>query len=207
MGYKIIIALDSVVVGKALKIARLLSGKVWGFKFNDLLHDSKFNIKYFKKYGRVFADVKLHDIPNTVTNSVRQLSRQGADIITVHASGGIKMMKSAVTSAGRSKIVAVTVLTSIGGNPKKEVLKLVGDAQKAGVYGVVCSGHELKFLKKSKLMKIVPGIRPEKYRKKDDQKRTITPQRAVAFGADFLVIGRPITGAKDPKEALSRLWS
>ena len=180
-------------VVRAFKIAKKLSGKVWGFKVNDLLYDPSFKIKNLKKFGRVFADVKLYDIPNTVANSVRQLSRQGVDIITVHASGGIEMMRAAKQVARKSKIIAVTVLTSFKGEHGKEVLKLAKDARGAGVDGIVCSAHELKYLKNIKLLRIVPGIRPSWYGKKDDQRRSATPEEAIALGADYLVIGRPIT--------------
>ena len=213
---KIIIALDGMSVSRALKIAKLLSGKAWGFKVNDLLHNPKFQIKNLKKYGHVFIDAKLHDTPNTVFNSVRQLSRQGVEMITVHASGGFDMMKSAKQAAlrraqGKTKIIAVTVLTSIGGDVRNKVLKLARDAQEAGVDGIVCSAHELKYLKNIKpinkiqggLLKIVPGIRPSWYGKKDDQKRSATPKEALRAGADYLVIGRPITQAKDPVKALA----
>ena len=192
MGNKIIVALDGISEKEALRIARLLKGLVWGFKVNDLLFESLGVIVKLKKFGNVFADAKLYDIPNTVTNSVRKLSTTGADMITVHASGGVEMMKAAKRSAGKSKILAVTVLTSFQGNQKKMVLKLVRDAEKAGLDGIVCSGLELKYLAKFSLLKVVPGIRPKDYNKKDDQKRTVTAEEAVKLGADYLVIGRPI---------------
>lgn len=205
-----IIALDGVTVKKALTIARALSGKVWGFKVGDLLYDDSSIIQKLKKFGYVFADVKLHDIPNTVANSVKKLSRAGADMITVHASGGVKMMEAAKQNAGKSKIVAVTILTSQKEkNTNKKVIKLAQNAQKAGLWGVVCSGHELEALNRvpgiKKMIKVVPGIRPAWYTKKDDQKRKITPNKAIQLGADYLVIGRPVTGAKGPLKALKAL--
>ena len=205
MGNKIIVALDGISEKEALRIARLLKGLVWGFKVNDLLFESLGVIVKLKKFGNVFADAKLYDIPNTVTNSVRKLSTTGADMITVHASGGVEMMKAAKRSAGKSKILAVTVLTSFQGNQKKMVLKLVRDAEKAGLDGIVCSGLELKYLAKFSLLKVVPGIRPKDYNKKDDQKRTVTPKEAIKLGADYLVIGRPITKSKDPPQAFREM--
>ncbi|MDP3730979.1 MAG: orotidine-5'-phosphate decarboxylase [bacterium] len=192
MGNKIIIALDGMSEVEALRIAKLLKGKVWGFKINDLLFADPGIIKKLKKFGNVFADAKLYDIPNTVANSVRRLSAVGADMITVHASGGIEMMRAAKENAGHSKILAVTVLTSFKGSQNKIVLKLAREAEKAGLDGIVCSGHELKYVSKLPLLKVVPGIRPKGYNRKDDQKRTVTAEEAVKLGADYLVIGRPI---------------
>ena len=206
----LIIALDGIAEKEALKIARILKGKVWGSKVGDLLYEDSSIIRKLKKFGHVFADVKLHDIPNTVANSVKRLSYAGADMITVHASGGVPMMKAAKQNAGRSKILAVTVLTSQNNkNTKRNVTKLAQDAIDAGLDGVVCSGRELKALKGVRgiksMIKVVPGIRPVWYSKKDDQKRTITPHEAIRLGADYLVIGRPITKAKSPLKALNEL--
>jgi len=202
---RVIVALDGISEKEALRIAALLKGKVWGFKVNDLLFEDPKIIRKLKKFGNVFADAKLYDIPNTVANSVRRLSAAGADMITVHASGGVKMMKAAKDNSGHSKILAVTVLTSFGGNQKKNVLKLAKEAEKAGVDGIVCSGNELKYLKRFRLLKVVPGIRPKDYNRKDDQKRTMTPKEAVKNGADYLVIGRPIISSKDPLQILKEI--
>lgn len=186
----------------------MLQGQVWGFKVNDLLYEDLEVIQKLKKFGNVFADVKLHDIPNTVANSVKRLSDRGVDIITVHASGGIDMMSAAKQSAGNgTKVVAVTVLTSdkFKDDTKSKVVNLVRDSICAKVDGVVCSGHELEAIKEvdgsESLLKIVPGIRPADY-VKDDQERVMTPTRALELGADLLVIGRPITESEDPLRAL-----
>jgi orotidine-5'-phosphate decarboxylase len=198
---KIIVALDGMPAKEALRIANILKGEVWGFKVNDLLFDYSLIIRKLKKYGKVFADAKLHDIPNTVGNSARKLSELGADIITVHATGGIEMMKVAKQNARKSKIIAVTVLTSGKVKRRSDVLRLVKDAIKAKVDGIVCSGHELEpinELQGSKLLiKVIPGIRPKWYKTKDDQIRKITPPEAIRLGADYLVIGRPITKSKN----------
>lgn len=206
----VIIALDGITQKRAIQIAQKLKGRVWGFKIGDLLYCNSSIIADLKKYGRVFVDTKLHDIPNTVANSVKKLSRAGADMITVHASGGIPMMRAAKRNAGRSKILAVTVLTSLNNkNTKRNVIKLTQNAISAGVQGIVCSGHELSAFDGLRgiksLIKIVPGIRPIWYTKKDDQKRKVTPSEAMKLGADYLVIGRPIINAKDPLDALRRL--
>ena len=115
------------------------------------------------------------------------------------------MMKAAKIVAGKSKIIAVTVLTSIAGNHKKKVVALAQDAVRAGVDGIVCSAHELKYLKNIKLLKIVPGIRPKWYKIRDDQRRSATPQEALLAGADYLVIGRPITYSRNPLKAFDDL--
>lgn len=209
---KIIVSLDGITEIQALEVAQRLNGKVWGFKINDLVYESLDLIENLKKYGRIFIDVKLHDIPNTVANSIQRLSRHRADIITVHASGGIEMMKAAKSHAGNSKILAVTVLTSEKtGDVGIVVKKLAEEALEAGVDGIVCSGHELEIIKDipgiNSKIKVVPGIRPDWYHKKDDQVRTMTPYEAIERNADYVVIGRPITQDKDPIHALTRIMS
>ena len=207
---KIIVALDGITTEKLLEIANSLKEYVWGFKVNDILYENLSIIDQLKKLGRVFVDVKLHDIPNTVSNTVRRLSLKGVDMITVHASGGIDMMKAAKEKAGDSKIIAVTVLTSLRSlNAEKKVLRLAEEALEAGVDGIVCSSHELQVISKipemkSKL-KIVPAIRPSWYAEADDQIRTTTPKEVISAGADYLVIGRPITQSENPLEAVKRL--
>lgn len=206
---KVIVALDGITQEKALKIAKSLSGLVWGFKINDLLYENISIIRKLKKYGNVFADAKFHDIPNTVANSVRKLSDQGVDIITVHASGGIEMMKAAKKNSGKSKIIAVTVLTSSKLNFPTEVLRLTKKTIEAGLYGIVCSGHELKSIVRIEgikgHLKIVPGIRPSWYKEKDDQVRKMTPDEAIRLGADYLVIGRPLTKSKNILKTLQNI--
>lgn len=207
---RIVVALDGVTLRGALDIASRLKNKIWGFKINDLLFEPN-SIPKLKKFGRVFADAKLYDIPSTVARSVARLERAGADLITVHASGGVEMMKAALRQAQgtpkhkRTKILGVTVLTSKSSVNKKEFLKLAANIKKAGLDGVVCSAHELKYLRKSKLLKIVPGIRPKWYDKSDDQSRKATPQEALKLGADLLVIGRPIVRSKEPAKAVNKI--
>jgi len=207
---KIIVALDGISEKEALHFARLFKGKVWGFKINDLLFGDIRIIRKLKRFGKVFADAKLYDIPNTVANGVARLSRAGADIITVHASGGVGMIKAAKRSTGRSKIVAVTVLTS-GKAHNTRMMQLVREAVAAKVDGIVCSGRDLPLVSRVRgsraLLKVVPGIRPDWYTKKDDQKRSVTFNKAIGRGADFLVIGRPITRSKDPLGVLARITS
>ena len=170
----------------------------------------------------LFLDLKLHDIPNTVAGAVRAAVRCKPDFITVHTSGGKDMMMAAVAAARETaekegvpepKILGVTVLTHIDGmdldaigqgySLTDQVKRLALLAQAAGVAGIVCAPQEIKLLRpvlnKATLL-VVPGIRPEGSAK-DDQKRIMTPNEAARFGADYLVIGRPITQAADPAQA------
>ena len=225
MRHKIIVSLDGVSVKEALNIASKLKNKVWGFKVNDLLFEPNI-IRKLKKFGKVFADAKLYDIPSTVARSVARLKKAGADLITVHASGGVEMMKAALRQAqGKTKILGVTVLTSEKSANKKAFLKLITNVEKAKLDGIVCSAHELKYLNNSKLLKVVPGIRPKwftmssskRHDKRDpsrralvkanDQSRTTTPREAIKLGADLLVIGRPIIKSPNQPEALEKILS
>ncbi len=213
---KIIIPLDGMTQSEALLMAEQLSGAVWGFKVNDLLLACGVSIiEKLKRYGRVFADAKLHDIPNTVGNSIRQLEDGGADIITVHASGGIEMLRKAAAEAKRASVIAVTVLTSLTPSdtqeifvrtPGQAVLDLARLVRRAGLGGIVCSPAELDLLaadaELKQLIKVTPGVRPMWYQKGDDQRRTKTPREALDAGATYLVIGRPITGHDDPRQAV-----
>jgi orotidine-5'-phosphate decarboxylase len=174
-------------------------------------------LQKLKEYGNVMCDLKLYDIPNTVKNRCKRLQKHGDnfELLTVHAHGGIDMMKTAV-EIFPNKIVAVTVLTSfseetyqhthLSKTPIAEHVKhLATDAQQANVPYLVCSGQELEITKSISIKKIVPGIRPKwNITKNDDQQRIMTPAQAIKAGASLLVIGRPITGAIDPKDAAKK---
>ncbi|MGA8533854.1 MAG: orotidine-5'-phosphate decarboxylase [Candidatus Tumulicola sp.] len=171
---------------------------------------------------RTFIDAKLHDIPRTVEAAVRQLVRPNARIINVHALGGNDMMRAAVEAAGERaaelgiaapQIFAVTILTSIApedlnelglqGGPGENATRLSALARDAGCAGVVCSAHEVRDLKRffgDDFLTLTPGIRPLGTAHAD-QKRVVTPAQAVAVGADYLVVGRPVTEAADPLAA------
>jgi orotidine-5'-phosphate decarboxylase len=174
----------------------------------------------------VFLDLKLHDIPNTVAGAVRSAFRHGVQMMTIHTSGGREMMAKAAEAAraaaeaGRGPkpiLLGVTVLTSLKGSDLEEVglspdvasqvLRLAGLAKASGLDGVVCSPQEIEVLRKEygrDLVIVTPGIRPV-WAAAQDQKRIMTPAEAVAKGADYLVIGRPITGAPDPNEAFLKV--
>lgn len=179
-------------------------------------------VKALKERGRrVFLDLKLHDIPNTVERAARSAARLGADLLTVHAMGSSEMVAAAVNGAksgsGNTRVVAVTLLTSLNqynlpagfARPFFSFV-VVGELTKAalaaGASGIVCSGAELsmvRFMVKQPFFAVTPGIRAEG-EDANDQKRTVTVAQAVKAGADLLVIGRPITRAKDPRAALAR---
>jgi len=169
--------------------------------------------------ARVFLDLKFHDIPATVAGAVASAARSGAAMVNVHASGGRAMLEAAreaATRAGLERLIAVTLLTSLDAEALRELpvppadaphqiaRKLAVLAKSCGLDGVVCSATDLPEIRKacgSEFLTVVPGIRPAGAGVQD-QKRVATPAAAVAAGADILVIGRPITGAKDPVEAL-----
>ena len=215
MAAKIIVALDAMNQEQALSMASRLKGEVWGFKVNDLLLECGVSIiKDLSAFGGVFADAKIHEIPNTAKNSVDKLSAAGADLITVHASGGVGMLSAAAEASGSAKILAVTLLTSLteldsnkiyGNDSADTVKRFIEFAVEGGVEGVVCSPQELPLFQEiegaNSLLRVTPGIRPEKYGVADDQARVATPKLASEAGADFLVIGRPITQAEDPEIA------
>ncbi len=168
--------------------------------------------------GRVFLDLKLHDIPNTVAGAVRSALELGVDLLTVHAGGGPAMLEAAARAAdGRLAILAVTVLTHLDaaelarldlpGSASDRALGWARLAQAAGCAGIVCSPQELAALRPElprPFRLVTPGIRPAGA-EVGDQKRVATPAAALAAGADLLVIGRPLTQAADPEAALAAL--
>lgn len=203
---KIIVALDNLSLKESLSVAESLTGKVWGYKVGDLIYEDLGVVDELHKYGNVFVDLKLHDIPKTVSNTIKRLEKLGADITTVHALGGKEMMKKAKGASQKTKIVGVLSLTSkILINPE-ETLKLLKSVIEADLDGVVCPAELLSTLKSNTeardLIKIVPGIRPSGYDKVDDQVQVSTAPNAIKRGADLLVVGRPITLSDDPLRAL-----
>jgi orotidine-5'-phosphate decarboxylase len=167
---------------------------------------------------KVFLDLKLHDIPNTVSHAVKSIARLGVSMLTVHAAGGSSMLRGAVEAAGgRVAVLAVTVLTSFGeddlhetgvsGATPDQVLRLAALAQDNGCAGVVTSARETALVRKSlgdSLIIVNPGVRPAGTGS-DDQERTATPVEAVQAGASYVVVGRPITKAGDPAKAAANI--
>jgi orotidine-5'-phosphate decarboxylase len=174
-----------------------------------------------KRGHKIFLDLKLHDIPNTVASAIRSLRGRPCDMLTIHAAGGGAMLREAVAAARETNptllLLAVTVLTSlddeglaetgVAGDAGTQVERLAGLALGAGIPGLICSPVELPALR-AKFgpgpLLVTPGVRPAGAAS-GDQKRTLTPREAAAAGADFIVVGRPLLQAKDPRAALAAL--
>jgi orotidine-5'-phosphate decarboxylase len=216
----IYVALDTQDLSRALELARAVGPHVGGFKIG-LEFISAFGpegIRAIVSLGRpVFADVKFHDIPNTVAGASKALAALGTSIFNIHASGGEAMMRAAVeaaaTASPRPKIIGVTVLTSLDDSvletvgqrtpASEQVVRLARLAKASGLDGVVCSPQEIAMVRAAcgaQFLIVTPGIRPAGA-DLADQRRVLTPVEAVRAGADILVIGRPITGAADPAQA------
>ena len=228
---KIIVALDVNNIAELEKLVDKLRSVVKIFKIgSELFTSCGFQAidVVRRKGGKVFLDLKFHDIPNTVAKASRAITRQGIHMFTVHAIGGLEMMEQAVEAsrdeANRLKsppplILGVTILTSLGakdmplvgiqGTVSDEVLRLAKLAEKAGLSGVIASPQELPVLRKNlkkDFLIVTPGVRPL-WSQKNDQERVATPKEAVENGADYLVIGRPIIAAEDPKAAAEKIIS
>lgn len=221
-----IVALDVPSVGDAMALVNRLGDSCRYYKVGCELFTAAgpHVVSAIRELGhQVFLDLKLHDIPNTVRGAARSAARIGASLLTVHASGGVEMMRAAVEGAGDDcGILAVTILTSFDADGvaaawgreaslsiETEVERLAGMAAAAGAHGIVCSGHEAARVRGrhgDRLAPLVPGIR---FASGDvhDQSRVVTPGEAVVAGARYLVLGRAVTGAADPREAMSRVWS
>jgi len=226
---KLIIALDVETPTKALDLLKQLYSVAGMFKVGSQLftaagpqivrdiiaHDSK-----------VFLDLKFHDIPHQVAGAARSAAELGASLFTIHASGGTEMMKRAVASVNevaaktglRSNVLAISVLTSIDqtvlsqigvtSTPSESVLRLVKLAEASGVDGVVTSPQEIETIRRNvsdpEFLVVTPGIRPTT-NEPGDQKRVATPAAAIAAGASYLVVGRPISSAPDPLAAAHQI--
>jgi len=214
----IFVAIDTPSMERALSLAEQVRGNAGGVKLG---------LEFFSANGPqgvasiadlglpVFLDVKLHDIPNTVAKAVEALAPLKPAVLTIHAAGGQAMLEAAKAAAApETKVVAVTVLTSLDGEdlrsigvsaePREQVARLAELARAAGLDGIVCSGAEVAAAKAAwpDGFFVVPGVRPPGG-DVSDQKRVVTPRQALDDGASILVIGRPITGAGDPAAALS----
>lgn len=222
---KIIVALDFAEANSAIQLVNQLDPSICKLKVGKELFTAagpQFVEQLINKGFPVFLDLKFHDIPNTVKKACQAASNLGVWMLNVHASGGSDMMKAALEGVNNSEhnpyLIAVTVLTSmsqenltelgIARSLDEQVTNLALLTQTSGLHGVVCSAMEAEQLRKvvnnDGFLLVTPGIRPTTA-SQDDQTRIMTPEHALAKGANYLVIGRPITQAKDPLAALQKI--
>jgi orotidine-5'-phosphate decarboxylase len=224
---RIIVALDVDSRGEALGLVRRLKGQVGVFKIGSQLfvaEGPQLVHEILAMNERVFLDLKFHDIPNTVSKAVAAAGRMGVSMLTLHTLGGLPMLVSAARSlreslndGKRPLLLGVTVLTSmcdqdlelvgIPARAESQVVRLAALAVKAGLDGVIASPQEVSLLRSQfggNLKIITPGIRPADA-SSDDQTRIATPGEAICAGADYLVIGRPITASPDPADSARRI--
>ncbi|GMQ95585.1 MAG: orotidine-5'-phosphate decarboxylase [Gammaproteobacteria bacterium] len=224
LGARLIVALDYAQAPPALALARRLDPARCRLKVGKQLftREGPTVVGRLQERGfEIFLDLKFHDIPNTVAGACRAAAELGVWMINVHASGGRKMLQAARESvdacASPPLLIAVSVLTSldaadlhetgVSGNPAEQVTRLARLAQSCGLDGVVCSPQELGTLAGAVpdvFLRVTPGVRPAG-RHEGDQKRVATPAQAIADGAHYLVIGRPVTAAPDPAAALAAI--
>lgn len=226
-GPHLIVALDTSSLDAAQKLIEELRGLVDFYKIGFELftaHGWKAVELVRKAGGKVFLDLKLHDIPNTVSKTATVICEHEIEMFNIHALGGFEMMRQVRETVEKSRgknrprILGVTILTShtqeslskemgIGHSLGEQVLHLAELAKKAGLDGVVSSPLEISLLRSrfpKDFLIVTPGIRPEGS-PADDQKRTYTPEEALTLGADYIVIGRPITAARDPRKETLRI--
>lgn len=225
---KLIIALDVETPIQALDLVKELRGIAGMFKVGSQLFTGggpQIVRDIIALDSKVFLDLKFHDIPHQVAGAARSAADLGVSLFTIHASGGSEMMRRAVEAVAEvgnktTKVLAISVLTSIDANilaeigvsstPGDAVIKLVKLAENAGVDGVVASPQEIETIRATipnpNFLVVTPGIRPTQ-NESADQKRTATPAAAIAAGASYLVVGRPITGATDPVAAAQQIVS
>ena len=229
---RILVALDVDSARQATQLADALRGVVGGFKVGSQLFTAEGPsiVRAIAQHGdRVFIDLKFHDIPNTVAGAVASAVTTGAWMVNVHASGGRAMMRAAADAAaatatrlGRDRplVIAVTVLTSLDEpqlgetgvhqNVREHVVHLARLAQASGLDGVVASPQEIEAIRDAcgpEFLIVTPGIRPATIARRDDQVRVMTAAEAVAAGSSYLVIGRPITAAANPRAAAQQFAS
>jgi orotidine-5'-phosphate decarboxylase len=213
MSNPLFVAIDTPYLEDAMALAKKVKAHVGGVKLGleFFCANGHHGVHEVQKLGLpIFLDLKLHDIPNTVAKAMQAINVLEPAIVTIHAAGGRAMMEDAKAAAGpHTKVVAVTVLTSlddhdlsrigVADNPELQVARLAELAQEAGLDGIVCSGQEVKAAHKAwkNGFFVVPGLRPAGAAM-GDQKRAVTPRQARDDGASVLVIGRPITKAEDP---------
>ena len=216
MSSSVYLAIDTPSLARATELVRQVRNHIGGIKLGleFFCANGHHGVHEMRKLGLpIFLDLKLHDIPNTVAKAVQALHSLEPAVLTVHAAGGRAMMEDAKAAAGvNTKVVAVTVLTSldaddldaigVGSSPRDQVERLALLAKDAGLDGIVCSGEEVAHARRTWPggFFVVPGVRPAGAAR-GDQKRAVTPREAIDKGASILVIGRAITHASEPDQA------
>ena len=215
---KIIVALDSNNLSKTIKLVKILKKDIYAFKIGYQFFYN-FGLEGYKKVysicPKIFLDLKLHDIPNTVEKGLEALIKMKPLFTTIHISGGDNMMIASTANNKNTMILGVSILTSLDSHQTKKyysqknvsllVKKFAQEAKKNKLDGVVCSPQEIKHIRKivgKNFIIVTPGIRITNNLKSDDQKRVETPKKALELGANYLVIGRPITKSRDPLKTL-----
>ena len=207
----LVVALDRSDLDEAEGLAKALSGVAGVLKvgLQLFLANGPPAVDRIRRHGSVFLDLKLHDIPTTVARAAREAGRLGPDLLTVHALGGEPMVRAAVDGAAAGaqtrgfeppRVVAVTVLSSVGGESLASPSSLAFEAVEAGATGVVVSGDDVREVREvlgPEPLIVVPGVRPSGSRS-NDHVRLLTPREAIKSGADYIVVGRPVTDATDP---------
>ncbi len=219
---KVIVALDTSNIKKVKEIVQKLKSEVYAFKIGYeffLNHGIEGYNTVRKICPRIFLDLKLHDIPNTTKKGIEAINKLKPLLTTIHISGGDEMMKASLINRKHTKILGVSILTSLDNTQTKKyynekkienlVKKFVKQAKKNKLDGVICSPKEIKYIRKEvgkNFLIITPGIRINNSNKiKDDQKRVLTPAEAISLGANFLVIGRPILQSKNPLNTIREI--
>ncbi len=223
MKFKAFIALDCKTNDDNIKIVKNLSSKVYGFKVGYRSYYNKGSEKLIseikKRRSRLFLDLKLHDIPNTVSSAINSLSIINPEYLTLHISGGKMMLEQSVLTVKKLKLktrlLGVTLLTSLDQKDSKLIYsqkdtnllvhKFAKIAGNTKIHGLICSGQELSKLQGfKKLIKITPGVKL--FKRNDDQKRVAYAHEALENGADYVVIGRELINNKDPLELLNKYY-
>jgi orotidine-5'-phosphate decarboxylase len=210
MKSKLIVALDVDGYEQAAALVRELREAVAIFKVGSQLFTrvGPKIVEFIHAQGsECFLDLKFHDIPHTVAKAVESAAALKVRMLTVHACGGEEMLRAAAAVPGRPLLLGVTVLTSVGGDVQAEVVRRAKLARECGLDGVIASPREVTLLRREvggNFLIVTPGIRPA-WAETGDQKRVMTPAEAVAAGANYIVVGRPILAAEKPAEAARRV--
>ena len=210
MSKRLIIALDTDDLNLVKKLSAFFDPKLCLMKVGLQLYiaHGKEVLDYLSEQGfEIFLDLKLHDIPNTVAKSIKEIQKFNIKMTTIHSQGGVEMINAALDQSNDIKILAVSLLTSLDRQDVSRLydndfekqfdmlLKVITDTN---THGIVCSSHELVKISDNNLIKVVPGIRNVDV--SDDQKRIMSSKAAYANGADFIVVGRPIINSENPSE-------